>query len=58
VHIGEDLVVVGPCWSGQVDGRRGLRDEFAEEEASQMNCASTRDGLQRDGLERYQRIVQ
>lgn len=53
MNIGEDLVVVGPCWRGQVDGRRGLWDEFAEEKTSQMNRTSTRYSLQRDGLDRY-----
>jgi hypothetical protein len=50
VNIREDLVVVGPCWRGEVDSRRGFGEEFGEEEAAEMDCASTGDGLERDGL--------
>jgi hypothetical protein len=50
VYIGEDLVVVGPGWRGEVDGRRGFGEEFGEEEAAEVDCASTGDGLERDGL--------
>ena len=50
VNIGEDLVVVRPCWRGEVDGRRGFGEEFGEEEAAEVDCASTGDGLERDGL--------
>jgi hypothetical protein len=50
VNIGEDLVVVGPCWRGEVDGRRGFGEEFGEEEAAEVDCTSTGDGLERDGL--------
>ena len=50
VYIGEDLVVVGPSWGGNVDSWRGLGEEFGEEEAAEMDCASARDGLEGDGL--------
>jgi len=48
--VGEDLVVVGPCWRGEVDGRRRFGEEFREEETAEVDCASTGDGLERDGL--------
>lgn len=43
--IGEDLVVVGPCWAGEVDfWLRGV--EFRQEEAAQMDGAGAGDGLE------------
>lgn len=44
--IGEDLVVVGPGWVGQVD-RRTVGMETSEEEATQMDGARAGDGLER-----------
>lgn len=42
--IGEDLVVIGPCWVGQIDGLVALV-EFGEEESTQMAGTGARDGL-------------
>lgn len=42
--IGEDLVVIGPCWVGEVNGRF-LRMEFGQEETAQVDGAGSRDGL-------------
>jgi hypothetical protein len=47
VDIGEDLVVVGPGWVGEVDG--GLRVggvEFGEEESAQVHGTGAGDGLE------------
>lgn len=38
--VGEDLVVVGPCWIGEVDGGF-VGVEFGEEEAAQMDGAGS-----------------
>lgn len=47
VDVGEDLVVVCPCWVGEVDClvvRAG--EEFGEEEGSKVEGACARDGLE------------
>jgi hypothetical protein len=45
--IGEDLVVIGPGWVGEVDGGLGLCGvELGEEEAAQVDGAGSRDGLE------------
>lgn len=47
VDVGEDLVVVGPGWVGEVDG--GLRVggvEFGEEESAQVHGTGAGDGLE------------
>lgn len=42
VHVGEDLVVVGPCWGGEVDRLVGwARVEFGEEQSAQVDGART-----------------
>ena len=47
VDVGEDLVVVGPCWGGEVDGLViGAEVEFGEEEAAEVDGASAGDGLE------------
>ena len=44
VDVGEDLVVVGPCWVAEVDGgRAGV--EFREEESSQVHSTCAGNGL-------------
>ena len=44
LNIGEDLIVVGPCWAAEVDGwRPGV--EFLEEQSSQMHGSCARNGL-------------
>ena len=50
MNVSEDLVVVGPRWGGDVDGWRGFGKEFGEKEAAEMDCTSTRDSLEGDGL--------
>ena len=50
VDIGKDLVVVGPCWRGEVDGGCRFGEEFRKEEAAEVDCASAGDGLEGDGL--------
>ena len=50
MNIGEDLVVVGPCWGGDVDGWGGFGKELGEKEAAEMDCTSTRNRLEGDGL--------
>lgn len=37
MDIGEDLIVVGPGWVREIDGRCGLRKELGQEETSQMD---------------------
>ena len=45
--IAEDLVVVGPCWTGEVDGLGlGARIEFGEEEGAEMHRARAGDSLE------------
>ena len=45
--IGEDLVVVGPGWVGEVDGGLGVRGvEFGEEEGTEMDGSCAGDGLE------------
>ena len=45
----EDLVVVCPCWVGEVDGLvLGAGVEFGEEEATEVDCAGAGDGLEAD----------
>lgn len=49
VHVGEDLVVVCPCWRAEVDGLGlgcGRVVEPLEEEATEVVGASTGDGLE------------
>lgn len=48
--VGEDLVVVGPCWVREVDGWL-VRVEFGEEEAAEVDGAGAGDGLQGADLE-------
>ena len=44
MDVGEDLVVVGPCWIAEIDG--GLaRVEFRDEQATEMDGACAGDGL-------------
>ena len=44
VDVGEDLVVVRPCWITEVDGGfAGI--EFRDEESSEMNGSRAGDGL-------------
>lgn len=43
-NIGEDLVVVGPCWVGQENGLVALV-EFGEEQSTQVDGTGARDGL-------------
>jgi hypothetical protein len=42
--------MVGPCWGGNVDGRRGFGEESGEEEGAEVDCTSAGDGLEGDGL--------
>lgn len=57
VYVGEDLVVVGPCWVGEVDGLvMRAREEFREEEGSEMEGACAGDGLQSCYLQIFVRI--
>lgn len=45
MDVGEDLVVVGPCWVAEVDGWfAGV--EFREEESSKMDGTCAGDGLE------------
>ena len=45
--VGEDLLMVGPGWAGEVDrGTRRGRVEFGEEKATKMASASSGDGLE------------
>ena len=42
--IGEDLIVIGPCWIAEID--LGLaRIELCEEESTQVHCSCAGDGL-------------
>lgn len=51
VDVGEDLVVVGPCWGGEVDGLIiGTLEEFGEEEGAEVDGAGARDGLKAGDL--------
>lgn len=53
VDVGEDLVVVGPCWGGEVDGlvgRAGI--EAGEEESTEVDGAGAGDSLKACDLER------
>ena len=45
VDVGEDLVVVGPCWCGEVDCWCGFGQKLGEEETTEMDGACARDGL-------------
>ena len=54
--IGEDLVVIGPCWVGEVDGRF-LGVEFGQEETAQVDSAGSRDSLQRADLRSAGEII-
>lgn len=52
VDVGEDLVVVGPGWGGEVDGLVvGAEVEFGEEEAAEVDGAGAGDGLEGGHLE-------
>lgn len=52
VHVGENLVVVGPCWGGEVDGLvRAARIELGEEKSAQVDSTGARDGLEARYLE-------
>lgn len=45
--IGEDLVVVGPGWVGEVDGGLGVRGvEFGKEKGTEMHSSCAGDGLE------------
>ncbi len=47
LNVGEDLVVVCPCWGGEVDGligRAGI--EAGEEEGAEVDGAGAGDGLE------------
>lgn len=47
VDVCEDLLVVGPCWVGEVDGGFGVGGvEAREEEAAEVQGAGARDGLE------------
>lgn len=47
VDVREDLVVVGPCWGGEVDGLIvGTEVEFGEEETAEVDGAGAGDGLE------------
>jgi len=45
MDVGEDLVVVCPRRTGEVNSRRGFGKEFREKESTKMDGASSRDGL-------------
>ena len=47
VDVGEDLVVVRPCWVASVGGWPAWV-EFGEEESTEMDCSCAGDGL--DGV--------
>lgn len=54
VDVGEDLVVVGPCWGGEVDGLVvGALVELGEEEAAEVDGAGAGDGLEAGYLEKF-----
>ena len=42
----ENLVVVDPCWSGEVDGRSGFRKELGKEGSAEVDGARAGDGLE------------
>lgn len=47
VDVGEDLVVVGPGWGGEVDGLVfGAEVEFGEEKTAEVDGAGAGDGLE------------
>lgn len=51
VHVREDLVVVGPCWGGEVDGLvGGAHVEFGEEKGAEVNGAGAGDCLEAGDL--------
>lgn len=49
--IGEDLVVVGPCWRGEIE-LFIPRVEFCKEKASQVNSTSAGNRLEGHNLRR------
>jgi hypothetical protein len=53
VNIGEDLVVVCPCWGGEINGLvGGTRVKFGEEEGSEVDGAGAGNSLKADNLRR------
>ena len=44
VDIVKDLLVVGPCWAGEVD--LGRREELGEKETTEMDGAGAGDSLE------------
>lgn len=51
IDVGEDLVVIGPCWGGEVDGLVvGAHVEFGEEETAEVDGTGARDGLEAGDL--------
>ena len=54
--VGEDLVVIGPCRVGEVDGGL-LGVELGQEETAQMDSAGSRNGLQGTDLRAGETLV-
>lgn len=54
VHVGKDLIVVGPCRGGEVDGLvRGTRIELGEEKSAQVDSTGAGNGLEACDLARW-----